>query len=626
MQPFGERRSNQRSKANAFQWRKRGIYITAAAIAIFFTIINIQFYSLLTDYQKAFGADSQMLKWVNRKVENYSLNTVEVLNAMHRLETSALRYSLNQSSLEALVARRMQLGTLLDQYRPNTVLWDELHSIASYDKAFNDATAFVEMTHQYEMGKAGIDEVTDSGETSLNSWEVFKTESMEQEFQLRRSMEQAVTAFRPLAESSVPVFFILSCLSGVLLVVGIYTVSELLKIQHRRYSRFELLVASISHDLRSPLQSIQSASFLLSNATNAAERRKYAGIVNTSIKTLTRLVDDIVLAPQGKTQPLHLSYVNLRLWLSEIIPVYQDKATAKGLELTCRIEIDRVLVEIDPERMAQSIGNLLDNAIKYTAKGTVSISARLRTQEDKDGKRHLVFKVKDTGPGISQSDQTRIFMPFERAVSEGDGNEQVQGMGLGLSIVQRMANSYPGGSITVQSELGVGSIFKLDLPVKTCIDENSLPGVNVTDSSGILTDKASDAVSTKEILVVDDEPNICESVLAILHEAGFAVDTASNGAEALSNIADHPYKVVITDIQMPGIGGFELANKIRSIMRPSPYLIAMTAYTSALEQDPRSKVFDGILSKPFDEADLILLIEKGMESEQQFSQSNWPVI
>ena len=455
MQPFGERRSNQRSKANAFQWRKRGIYITAAAIAIFFTIINIQFYSLLTDYKKAFGADSQMLKWVNRKVVNISLGSVEVLNAMHRLETSALRYSLNQSSLEALAARRMQLDTLLDQFRPNTVLWDELHSIASYDKAFNDATAFVEIVHQYEVGKAGINVVTESGETSLNSWEVFKTESMEQEFQLRSGMEQVVTTFRPLAESSVPVFFILSCLSGLLLAFGIYTVSELLKIQHRRYSRFELLVESICHDLRSPLQSIQSASFLLSNATNAAERRKYAGIVNTSIKTLTRLVDDIVLAPQGKTQPLHLSYVNLRLWLSEIIPVYQDKATAKGLELTCRIEIDRVLVEIDPERMAQSIGNLLDNAIKYSpAKSTISISA-------KEQGKYILFQVTDTGHGIDAADLPRVFDRFYRA-DTSRSKSNVEGHGLGLSIAKRSVEAM-NGSISVVSEVDKGTTFTIRL-------------------------------------------------------------------------------------------------------------------------------------------------------------------
>ncbi len=617
----GDRRQKPRSKANSFANRQRFVFIVAGIIAVIFILINLQFLKIWTNYKATFGPTSQAQIWLNRKAVNYSLHTYDALNSILRLELACIRYSVNQTSLENLDAQRRQTIAMMDHFLPNSVLWKEMRMIESYDEALKDVLAFIEIVQEFEQAKVAVSEVTTSANKALSSWGLLKTESVEQEFSLRQEMDRTISAFRPVADGTVSIFLFLSILSVLFYVLGVYSVWRLLIIEHRRYRRFELLVASVGHDLRSPMQAIQSASSLLSNAISASERRKYSSIVNSSIKTLARLVDDIALAPQGKSHVLQLVYVDLEEWFLEFISLYQDNAAAKGLQLIPNIEVGKVLVEIDPERMTQSVGNLVDNAIKYTTKGTIWVRIRLRTQEDSDHKRQLVIKVKDTGAGINASDRVRIFRPFERAVPAG--HEHEHGMGLGLSIVQRMAKSY-GGAITVQSEVARCSLFKLTLPVRTRAKENSDIWQASTDPARLETAQLQAVLGAKEILVVDDDPNICAAVVGILHEAGFAIDTACNGNEALAKIAEDSYRVIITDIQMPGMNGFDLAKTVRSGNTLNPFLIAMTAYTTTLADDPRSKVFDGILSKPFDEEKLISLIEKAMESDANAPwQSDW---
>lgn len=621
--PLGARPTPPASSVASFQKRQLFVFVVVGIIAVIFILINIQFYKIWTGYRAAFGPASQTQVWLDRKPINDSLDTLEILSALRRLESACLKHSLHQVSLNELQTQRQAVGTAMDNFLSVRSVLQEKATVKSYAPAVRDAASFIKAVGAFEAGQINLSQVTASADTALLSWGHFKTESVEQDLLLRDHMERSISAFRPMADSTGTIFLILSFLSVLFFVIGVYSIWQLLIIQHRRFRRFELLVASISHDLRSPMQAIQSASSLLSTAISVSERRKYANIVNMSIRTLARLVDDIALAPQAKSQVLHLSYVNLSDWYEDFITLYQDKASAKGLQLHCHLATDNVLVEIDPERLSQSVGNLLDNAIKYTSKGSIWLRVRLRTQEDKNHKRLLVIKVKDTGPGISPKDQSRIFRPFQRAVPLGQEHEH--GMGLGLSIVQSMAKSYK-GSIAVQSELGRGSLFKLTLPVRTRSAANTdMPAdAECTDPARLEADAPPDRPGSKEILVVDDDLNICTSVVGVLHEAGFAVDTASNGQEALEKMAQNAYRVMISDIQMPGMSGFDLAKTVRELSDSAPFLIAMTAYTQTLADDPRSKVFDGILAKPFNEENLILLIEKAMESDpKNTAYSEW---
>lgn len=619
MLPNGERRSKKRLNSNSFDTRKRWLIITAVALSAVFIVISLQFASLWLSYQRTLGPNSRTQEWVDRKLINYSLDSVNALNALQRLETAVLLCSTKQISVESLTLRRRQLLAMMDHFKPGSKLWNELRNIESYDEAYLDANAFIEAVQQYELGKVDVHEVITLAETSINSWALFKTESTQQEFSLRDNMEASILSFRPLAESAVPVIVILICLSAILIVLGFYSVSTLIKTQHRRYRSFELLVASISHDLNSPLQAIQSAGSLLGNRLSPSDRRKYSAIVNTSIKRLTRLVRDISLAAQGANGELQLAYIDFEKWVSEFIIPYKESATKKGLELTLKLDVQNVMVEIDAERVAQSIGNLLDNAIKYTTKGAISVSIRLRSHEVAGHRRLLVVRVQDTGSGISESDFDRIFKPFERAVPIG--HPQEHGMGLGLSIVQRLAKSH-GGTVSVKSKVGVGSVFKLTLPVNTKMVEASTPWKKQSNFDEDV-EQISQPSMVKEILVVDDDADISATIVGILHEAGFAVDTAHDGVEALASMADHSYRVVITDIQMPGLNGFELARAIRSLVgRSTPYIIGMTAKQENLASDPKAGVFNGTLSKPFDEEELIYLIEQGMDGDQKATRGS----
>lgn len=621
MDPSEERRKTPRSKANSFEKRKRGIYITAGSIALVLIGIVLQFYIFRTDYINAFGPDSKTQQWATRKLANYSFDAIDSLNNLHRLETAALLYSSKKIPIGTLTTKRRQMIAMMDHFQVNTDLWKELHHIESYDEAFNDANAFIEMVHQFELGNVEIDPVIESAETAIASWGLFKTESAQLEFTLRDNMERTLKAFLPIVESSFFGSYFLLGLCIILFAIGFVAGNQLINTQHRQYKRFELLISSISHDLGSPLHSIQSASSLLAGKLSPADRRKYTNMLNTSIKTVTRLVGDIVLAPQGIAPTLQLTYIDFEKWFLEFFTAYQERAARKGLDLTFTIDIHNMLVQIDPERMAQGVGNLLDNAIKYTDKGSISVSVKLRTQELQDHKRQLVVKVRDSGDGINAADLERIFRPFERAVPVD--HVQEHGMGLGLSIVKRMAESY-GGSITVESTVGAGSTFKLTLPVKTEVLENSVPWVQASEFGEVGIDESND-VGTKEILIVDDDPSISALIVGVLKEATFRVDTVNNGAEALAKIADEPYKVIITDIQMPGLSGFELARTIRTIVKDPPYIIGMTAARKDLANDPKAVVFDSTLVKPFNEEELLSEIEKGMKKGGKVSpnQSGW---
>lgn len=609
------------STRTAFTRQRRIILGVATGIAVAIILLNVQIYSGWTNYKTAFGSNSPPQQFVDRQLLNFSLDIVDALYAIQQLESTALRYTINQTSLQILEAQRRHTISVLDRFKPSTAKWSEMRSIESYDKALKNANTFVDAVHDFELGVIEIDSVIASAGNAKDSWLILKTECIKMEVGLRDGMGKIITDFHTMANKTWSIIIFLSVISALLFATGLYVILMLVTVQHRRFRKFELVVASIGHDLRRPLQSLQSVSDLLCSAISTTERIKYSGIVNTAIKTMSRLVDDIVLAPQGRSYELQLVYIDLSKWFHEFISGYQDSAKSRGLQLTTTIDIGNMLVEIDPDRMTQSLGNLVDNALKYTGKGSVSVNIRLRTQDNDDHKYLLVVMVRDTGVGIARSDQERIFRAFERA----DNTGSVLGMGLGLSIVKRMVESYPGGSIDVQSTVGQGSTFKLILPVRIRDKYSASSNDEVAESSQFGADRQQSISSVKEILIVGDDPYICKAMVGILREAAFAVDTAANGPEALLKLANGAYKVVISDIKMPGMNGFELANLIRSnVPDPQPYLIGMTASSNALGEDPRAKVFNGLLSKPFDEEKLILLIEQAMEGDSKIpGQTDW---
>jgi two-component system, OmpR family, sensor histidine kinase BaeS len=219
------------------------------------------------------------------------------------------------------------------------------------------------------------------------------------------------------------------------------------------------LLANLVHELGRPLGALRSAIYALLGGAeeDVALRQELLVGMNQEIGHLRRLLDDLAgLHDQAfGALELHLEPTELGLWLTRLLPPWREAALAKGLRWQTNVEPDLPAVPIDSDRLAQALGNLLNNAIKYTPrKGTVTVSAGVNDQQ-------LWIKVSDTGPGINQEDQERIFTPFYRSQP---GRRFQQGMGLGLGIARDLVAAH-GGWLELESTPGLGSDFTINLPL-----------------------------------------------------------------------------------------------------------------------------------------------------------------
>ena len=372
----------------------------------------------------------------------------------------------------------------------------------------------------------------------------------------------------------------------------------------RMSARFELLVASIGHDLRSPLQVIQSSLALIERSTSTAQRVQRIQTAQFAAKTVGRLVDDILSIARGQSLSFGSQPVDIKQWFEQFMSTFSAKIASKNLVLHTHFDVTPAYVAIDPDRLSQCVGNLLDNAIRYTDAGQIEVSIELDGPADELALHELRVIVADTGRGIALADHARIFEPFERVTT----HNSPPGTGLGLSIVSNLAQGL-GGTISIASEPAVGSTFTLKLPVHLSKPPEA-PAPIVKRPVGHVTGATKS--NNPEILVLDDDLDICRNVVDVLREAGFATDSAHSAEEALRMLEHAPYKVVLTDIQMPGLDGFEFAHLLRLADNP-PHLIAMTAYVEGFQTDPRSKYFQGKLKKPFNEDSLLTLISAALE-------------
>jgi signal transduction histidine kinase len=219
------------------------------------------------------------------------------------------------------------------------------------------------------------------------------------------------------------------------------------------------LLANLVHELGRPLGAIRSAIQALING--AMDDQQLSGDLLSGLDgetlRLQRLLEDLAGLHDQVLGSLELNRKPLKLqdWLLEIVSPWEAAAREKGLSWRLEVEQDLPEIELDPDRMAQALGNLLSNAVKFTpAGGQVAISVHRMEKE-------LVMEVEDSGPGIPQGEQEKVFQPFYRG---SQGRRIVQGMGLGLSIVRQVAEAH-GGQIEVESQPGKGSCFRLRLPM-----------------------------------------------------------------------------------------------------------------------------------------------------------------
>lgn len=350
-------------------------------------------------------------------------------------------------------------------------------------------------------------------------------------------------------------------------------------------------LSNMSHDIRTPMNSIVGlTSIAHAHAEEPDHVRECLGRISTSSKHLLCLINDVL--DMGKIESgkiiLNEERFSFPDMVSGIVTIIQPQAHAKHLELDIVIgNIDRETVIGDVMRLNQALLNLVSNAVKYTPEGG---SVRLCISEEpslREGHRNYRFIVEDSGIGMTDEFLNRIFDPFEREYT-GE-TSSIEGTGLGMAITKNVIDMMA-GSISVESELGKGSIFTVVVPLKPADDEE--PVLDVEE------------LRDMRVLVVDDDVDVLENTLVALDELGLQGSAVSSGTEAVSLVADacekgEEFRAVIVDWIMPGMDGIETVRRIRARTGDDLPIILLTAYDwTEIEGRAKEAGVTAFVSKP----------------------------
>jgi CheY-like chemotaxis protein len=330
---------------------------------------------------------------------------------------------------------------------------------------------------------------------------------------------------------------------------------------------------------------------------NEADSLKYLNTIHSSGKNLLELINDILDLSKVESGRMEIAKVKVAPYttIHEIIQMLNVKAEEKGITLAFRADGPLPQeIETDPVRLRQIIFNLIGNAIKFTEKGGVTVTCRyIREQSDPK----WIIDISDTGIGISARAAETIFDPFVQADASITG--QFGGTGLGLAISHRFARAL-GGDLTVESELGKGSLFRLSL------DPGELDGVEFLQPDAVArfepeSDRAEQVrwhFQHASVLVVDDGVENRELIKLLLADAGLSVEEAENGQQAVEKAEVGDYSVILMDVKMPVMDGFTAVKILREKGLEIP-IIALTANAmSGYEDECLAAGYSGYLSKP----------------------------
>lgn len=367
----------------------------------------------------------------------------------------------------------------------------------------------------------------------------------------------------------------------------------------------EKLMLTITHDFKAPLSSIIGYTELLSRLTEDERQRFYLDNMKSSSDHLLKLVSDLLdfhRLDLNKAEVNRVSFTPAQLF-EEIAVSFRPIMDEKGLTLKCFVEPELSERYVsDPLRLRQIINNLLSNAVKFTEQGSVTLTAAYENSR-------LTIEITDTGKGIAAEDCERIFQEFTRL----PGAQGADGFGLGLSIVHKLVTLLE-GKIYVDSTLGEGSCFTVVVPLypvakSVCSDD----GHKETETLPAEDRNAEEAGSAEDfrILLIDDDKIQLELTAAMLREQGIIAVCCQQLDELMCQLRDSTFDLLLTDIQMPAIDGFDLLRLLRASNIPQARQIPVIAVTARSEMDEaalREHGFTGCLHKPFTVTELISAI------------------
>lgn len=369
-------------------------------------------------------------------------------------------------------------------------------------------------------------------------------------------------------------------------------------------------LANMSHELRTPLNGILGYAQILGRMkTLSSKERDGINIIHQCGAHLLTLINDVLDLSKIEARKLELipKAVHLPSLLQSVVEMCRIRAEQKGIDFVYQPSSrlpEGVLT--DEKRLRQVLINLLGNAIKFTDRGAVTL--RVDILELSDAWTTLHVQVADTGVGIAEADLTKLFQAFEQV---GDRQRQVEGTGLGLAISQRIVHLM-GGNIQVKSQLGQGSEFFFTVQFPLAQDWVQHQGL--LEGSDRITGYRGDR---RQILVVDDRWENRTVLLNLLEPLGFVLSEAENGQEGLAAMHQALPDLVITDIAMPVMDGFEFLRQVRQAetLKSTKVLVSSASVAQADQQMALNAGGDDFLAKPVDASDLFNLLSNHLQLE-----------
>jgi len=361
----------------------------------------------------------------------------------------------------------------------------------------------------------------------------------------------------------------------------------------------EQFLANMSHEIRTPMNGIKGMTDLLLDTPLSPKQQELAGTIKSSANNLLVIINDILDFSKIKAGKLNIEKIdfNLKEVLNNISSIFEHRVKKKGLRLDIELSADIPgRLTGDPYRLNQVLINLVGNAIKFTEQGHIQV--RVDVQKRTEQEVTLLFTVTDTGIGISADGLPHIFESFSQA-GEG-GNHRYGGTGLGLAICKQLLH-LQGGDITAASTRGAGSTFSFHLPYSY----NDKPALEPAPVAAPIHDY-SNLLTGRRFLVAEDNEINQRLIDYVLTRAGGTVQLANNGVQAIDYLKDDKtFDLIIMDLQMPEMDGYETTEYIRNDLQMSTPIIAMTATAMAGEHllCLRSGMNE-YMTKPFEFADL----------------------
>ncbi len=374
----------------------------------------------------------------------------------------------------------------------------------------------------------------------------------------------------------------------------------------------ENLMLAITHDFKAPLGSIMGYTDLLSRLTEDQRQRFYLNNMKSSSEHLLKLVSDLLdfhRLDLNKAEVNRVTFNPSQLF-DEIFVSFEPLTAAKGLALQCHVapELNGRYIS-DPLRLRQIVNNLLSNAVKFTQKGEISLTAGYDSSK-------LTIAITDTGKGMALEDPERIFQEFTR-LSGAQGEE---GFGLGLSIVKKLVTLLE-GTIDVQSTLGKGSCFTVTLPLYPVGESIAERESDEHENTDITEEPAAiSSMKVIRVLLIDDDKIQLNLTAAMLKQHGIDAVCCEQLEQLIEQLRTSVFDVLLTDIQMPAINGFDLIKLLRASNIPQAKTIPVIAVTARSEMDKAAlheHGFAGCLHKPFTVKELLVTVNEGQLSADE---------